>query len=99
MYTQNGLDRAANMSASYEHDAAVPCDEGLIHHHIQTIQPCVLTSHRFQKLHSLLIVSLPPIIYMFLLKSTTFLMESSANIEVNDDDDDDRVDQPHFNVP
>jgi hypothetical protein len=26
-------------------------------------------------------------------------MESSANIEVNDDDDDDRVDQPHFNVP
>ena len=41
MYTQNGLDRAANMSASYEHDAAVPCDEGLIHHHIQTIQPCV----------------------------------------------------------
>jgi len=57
------------------------CDKGTIYHHIQKLQPCVCTSHCFQKLHSLLILSYPPIINMFLLKSTVLNIEGSSNVE------------------
>jgi hypothetical protein len=74
------------------------CDKGTICHHIHKIQPFVCTSHCFQKLHSLLIISYPSIINMFHLKSTIFNMEGSSNVEVNDEDEY-RADQPHFNAP